>query len=182
MKIARGSSSEPGFDLDESPLTRLGMRRGKDGHAFLGEAEMMAGERLRADFTRAGLTPSVTQRWNASPRDGGSGRGAGDLSDNAIDAKARVDAAMSAVGPELSGVLLDVCCFLKGLETVERERQWPVRSGKMLLKAGLGVLARHYGYAAIAADGAGGAATGAGRIRRWGAADYRPSVGGSGKA
>ena len=168
MKARPGSA--PGFDADESPLTRLATRRGKDGAAFLSEAEAMAGERLRVDFTRAGLTPGVTQRWELTPRSGGMARGAGDLSDSALDAKARVFAALEAVGPELSGVMLDVCCFLKGLELVERERQWPARSAKLLLKAGLGALSRHYGYAAEAGG------SGRGKIRRWGAEDYRPTV------
>ncbi|MEX6507002.1 DUF6456 domain-containing protein [Jiella sp. M17.18] len=165
-------ADRPGFDPDESPLTRLATRRGRDGQAFLAEAEAMAGERLRVDFTRGNLTPSVSQRWDAAPRQRGVRNGTGDLSDTAIDARQRVSAAIDAVGPELSGVLLDVCCFLKGLETVERERQWPARSAKLMLKAGLGMLARHYGFAAEAASGA------EPRIRRWRAADARPTIGG----
>jgi hypothetical protein len=165
--------SGPGYNPDESPLARLASRRAKGGEPFLGEAEALAGERLRADFTRAGLMPGITQRWDGTPRSGRGGRGGGaDRSEMAIDAKSRVDAAMTAVGPELSGVLLDVCCFLKGLETVEKERQWPVRSAKLLLKAGLGALARHYGLAATAPAASAG-------IRRWGAQDYRPKIGGS---
>lgn len=163
--------SGPGFNAEESPLARLALRRGKGGEPFLAEAEALAGERLRADFTRAGLTPGVTQRWEETVRGGGGGAGGGrDLSDMAIDAKARVNAAVTAVGPELSGIVLDVCCFLKGLETVERERQWPARSAKLLLKAGLGALARHYGLTAAGPTGRGG-------LRRWGAEDYRPTIG-----
>jgi hypothetical protein len=157
-------SGRPGFNDDESPLTRLATRRGATGEPFLAAGEAMAGERLRLDFTRGNLTPTVTQRWDAAPRGGGGARGAGDLSDSAIDARARVDAALRAIGPELGGVALDVCCFLKGLETVERERLWPARSAKLLLKAALAGLARHYGF-----EGVGEAAEG--RIRRWRATD-----------
>lgn len=160
-----------GFNPDESPLARLARRGGRSGGPFLEAAEAIAGERLRADFTRGQLMPGITQRWDSQPRQGRGGRGSRDLSHSAIDARRRVDAAIAAVGPELSGVLLDVCCFLKGLEIVERERQWPARSAKLMLKAGLGVLARHYGIAA-APDGTRPA------IRRWGASDYRPTIGG----
>ncbi len=172
----RSTGREPGagvagFDPGESPLSRLAQPRGKVP-AFLTEAEVAAGERLRADYTRGQLLPGIGQRWDGLPRQGRSGTsGGGDLSDSAIDARARVNAAIEAVGPELSGVLIDVCCFLKGLETVEKERQWPVRSGKLMLKTGLSVLARHFGFYGAAASGLSG-------IRRWGTADYRPTIGG----
>lgn len=164
-------AASAGFNPEESPLARLAQRRGKDGEPFLAEAEVLAGERLRVDYTRSQLMPGITQRWDAQPREKASRCGAGDLSDSAIDARRRVDAAIKAVGPELSGILLDICCFLKGLETVERERQWPARSAKLLLKAGLGSLARHYGLS-------GEARARSSRIRQWGTDDYRPTIGG----
>ncbi|MCQ8781061.1 DUF6456 domain-containing protein [Aurantimonas sp. CSK15Z-1] len=164
--------AHPGFNDAESPLARLAMRKGRTGEPFVSAEEFAAGERLRSVFTRAGLTPAITQRWEATPRGNGGARGAGDLTEAALDARRRVEAAVEAAGPELAGVLLDVCCFLKGLETVERERQWPVRSAKLLLKAGLAALARHYGFTAAPTADRGA------RLRRWGAADYRPSVAG----
>lgn len=54
--------------------------------------------------------------------------------------------ALAHVGPDLANVLTDVCCYLKGLETVERERRWPPRSAKLLLRVGLGLLAQFYGF------------------------------------
>ena len=159
-------------DLDESPLAWLARRKGRDGKPLLAPAEVAAGERLRADFTRAQMSPRVTANWEAavsSGRRGGAGSGL-DLADAVVAAKARVARALDAVGPELSGALLDVCCFLKGLEEVERERGWPARGAKLVLGLGLARLARHYG---LATEG-----RGPGRIVSWGAEGSRPTIDG----
>ncbi len=140
-------SNERTFNTEESPLARLFMRKTKSGKAYLTSDEFHAGERLRADFERGNLQPRISANLSATA--GLSGKGgfhqAHEISDFAIDARIRVDAAMRELGPELSGVTLDICCFLKGLETVERERQWPPRSAKLMLKTALATLARHYG-------------------------------------
>ena len=129
----------------ESPLAALARIRGRGGARFLEPSQVEAGERLRVDFTRGQMQPSLGQRWEPVRIGRQSGAGGGtDLTDAAMSARLRVDKALSEVGPELSGVLLDVCCFLKGLAEVERERQWPARSAKLMLKTALAALARHY--------------------------------------
>jgi hypothetical protein len=138
-------------DEAESPLARLAKRRGCVGRALIAAHHLMAGKRLRYGFTRAHLMPRTNSNWE-SPM--ASGRSDGDVigqsTDVMIASSQRVNQALDAVGPEFSGLLLDVCCFLKGLEDIERERCWPIRSAKVVLQLGLDRLARHYGYAAQA--------------------------------
>jgi hypothetical protein len=159
-------------DMAESPLAQLARRKTKDGAPFLAETEWRSGERLRADYTRARIMPRLGANWQAAiasgRRDGGSG-GIAELTDAALAARQRVERAIDAVGPELSGVLIDVCCFLKGLETIEMERAWPARSAKIMLKSGLAALSRHYECPAR---------TRPHRVLHWGTEDYRPRLGG----
>lgn len=147
--LVAGSDPEHGplrINQDESPLAALARLRGRGGALFLEPAQVEAGERLRADFTRGQMQPSLGQNWQPVryARQPGLAGGAEDLTGSALSARLRVEAALAEVGPELSGVLLDVCCFLKGLSEVERERQWPARSAKLMLRTALAALARHY--------------------------------------
>jgi len=155
-------------DDGESPLAWLARRKGRDGRSLISAEQFVAGERLRADFTRGNLTPRVTSNWGAPTGRAGSGAGAGEMTDVVIAARQRVQRALDGCGPELAGILLDVCCFLRGLEDVERERGWPSRSAKVVLQLALDRLARHYGLAPTA----GGSA----RLRSWFAADAAPGV------
>jgi Domain of unknown function (DUF6456) len=152
-------------DEAESPLGWLARRKGRDGRALIAPVQLQAGERLRADFTRAQLMPRITAIWSAPVSDGRRGEGFAGFSDAVVDARQRVRRALDAVGPEFSGLLMDVCCFLKALPDVERERGWPARSGKVVLQLGLDRLARHYGLAALARGRS------RGRVRTWLAED-----------
>ena len=155
----------------ESPLGQLMRRKSRDGKPFLSGEEYQAGERLRADFTRGQMMPRLGANWEASVASGRRAGGVAELTDAALAARLRVEHAIGAVGPELSGILIDVCCFLKGMETVEIERGWPARSAKVVLKAALGVLSRHYDPRPSTR------AEGRPRTLHWGASDYRPSIG-----
>jgi hypothetical protein len=137
-------------DEIESPISWLARRRGRDGRPLIEVHQLQSGERLRADFTRALLMPRTTSNWSnplAAARHGGGTERADSLTETIVAARQRVRHALDAVGPEFSGLLVDVCCFLKGLEGIERERAWPARSGKIVLQLALDRLARHYGYA-----------------------------------
>ncbi len=170
-----GADGAPDYalvNLSESPLGQLMRRKTKCGRPFLSQAEFTAGERLRADFTRGQIMPRLGANWEASvaSRRRTDANGVAELTEAALAARQRVERAVNAVGPELSGVLIDICCFLKGLELVESERGWPVRSAKIVLKTALGVLSRHYEPQAPRRR------TG-GSIVHWGSEDYRPNIG-----
>jgi hypothetical protein len=137
-------------DTAESPLVWLARRKGRDGRALIEPVQLQAGERLRADFTRAQLMPRVTANWTSSVAQDRRAGGVAAFNDAVIAARQQIRQACDSVGPEFIGLLLDVCCFLKSLEDVERERRWPARSAKVVLQLALDRLARHYGYAAEA--------------------------------
>lgn len=140
---ANQSSHPIAVNMRESPLAWLHRRKTRDGSRQISDIQFAAGERLRADLERAHMLPRVTANWS-SPVSGTTGT-PGSASDSALAARERVNKACTAVSPEFSGLLVDVCGFLKGLEQVESERDWPARSAKLLLRMGLDRLASHYG-------------------------------------
>ena len=158
---------------DESPLAWLRRRRDHDGRPHIDAVEFAAGERLRSDYSRGQMMRRVTANWSAAVADGrrGGNGGIAEITEVGIAARRRVERALTAVGPDLAGLLVDFCCFLKGLEEVERERRWPARSAKVIVRLGLAALARHYGLAAEARGRRGSAPT-----RHWGTDDYRPTI------
>lgn len=156
-------------NLAESPLGAIARMKDRQGNAFLPAEALDAGERLLSDFTRGQMQPRVTASWEPrlSARSKGHAGGQVDIADSAMGARDRFSRAMDAMGPELAGVAVDVCCFSKGLELVERERQWPARSAKLMLRTALLALARHY---------APPAAPNHRRKHFWGSDDYRPKM------
>ena len=122
LDLARRKTADAGavtVDDAESPLGWLARRKGRDGRALIEPIQLLAGERLRAEFTRAQLMPRITSNWSAPVADGARGASPAAFTDAVISARQRVRHALDAVGPEFSGLLIDVCCFLKGLPTLK---------------------------------------------------------------
>lgn len=174
--VAGPDGRRTNVDLNEaeSPLAWLRSRRDKDGTPLIDAAAFTAGERFRADFTVAGMMARTTMNWDGlgAPTERRRSGASGGLlvTEAAMAARDRVNRAITAVGPELAGVLVDVCCHLKGLGDVERARGWPLRSGKVVLRMALAALARHYGLDETA--------KGPSIVprRHWGAPDYKPKA------
>ena len=137
---AKGARRSVTVNIAESPLSWLRARGMIDARRF------EAGERLRADYERAALGPSVTMRWDAAPSAKGR-RGPPDTLDPTtagIAAKQRFHQAIAAAGPGLSDILWRVVCAGEALPLAEKGLGWPVRSGKLVLGLALDRVADHY--------------------------------------
>lgn len=162
-------SPAPTMDDRESPLLWLYRRPGKDGRRQISDEEFAAGERFRADITLAGMLPRTTMNWDAALTPERAAAGPREVAgswDTALAARQRVRLACDRLGPELSGLAIDICGFLKGLDLVETERRWPPRSAKVVLRVALAALVTHYGLDRQSRPLG---------VRSWQAADARPS-------
>jgi hypothetical protein len=146
----------------ESPLLWLARHKDGQGQPLISGPCFAAGERLRSDFTRAGMDPRLSVDWSGMPRSSNGGSTPAPAAEAVLAARQRLRQALDAVGSDFANLLLDVCCFLKRLEQVERDRHWPPRSGKIVIRLALERLADHYGLNRVAV----GPNTGP-RIRVW---------------
>ena len=111
--------------------------------------------------------------FRSEPSAGQSSAAADGMRDNVVAAGERVRRALHAVGPEMASLLVDVCCYLKGLEKIEATLHWPQRSARIVLSVALTQLARHYG---LITDQHRAPSC----IEHWGAQGYKPAVTGAG--
>lgn len=170
--VIDGESRQVLVDERESPLLWLYRRKGRDGRPQLSDGEFAAGERFRADLTRARMLPRTTMNWDASLSPDDRAPGARDpaaATDAALAARQRVRLACERLGADLAGIAIDVCGFLKGLDQIERERHWPARSAKIVLRLALAGLEDHYG-SARAGRGRGS------HVHHWLAEGARPDI------
>ena len=123
-------------NLRESPLAWLAAR------GLVTARQLEAGERLRADWERAQLAPSVTMNWSAARVDGGDG--GADPTTAQIAAKQRFHAAVGAAGPGLADILWRVVCAGDALPVAEKALGWPARAGRVVLTLALDRIAAHY--------------------------------------
>ena len=168
-------NESPATIAAESPLLRLFQRKDQQGKTYIDARQFAAGEKLRSDFERAHLSARVVSAYSESA---GSGGRHWQMSDNAVEnmslgtlnARDKLQAAFESVGPELSGILYQVCCLAAGFEAAEAVLALPVRSGKAVLALALTRLARHYGLISShrPKDRA--------KISQWAMDDYRPEI------
>lgn len=137
--VRRGRVRSVTVNLGESPLGWL-MARG-----MISERQFAAGERLRVDWTLAGLGPRVTMRWDASPL-GSKGLPQDRLDPTLaqISARQRFDGAVAHAGSGLSDIVWRVICAGEGLAAAEGALGWPKRAGKLVLGLALDRVADFY--------------------------------------
>lgn len=127
-------------NLAESPLGWL-LARG-----LIEERQFDAGEKLRSDWERANLAPSLTMRWDAAPRSGNRRASEDHLepTERQAAARQRFDAAMAALGRDLNDIAWRVICSGEAMPVAEKALGWPVRSGRLVLRMALDRLADFY--------------------------------------
>jgi hypothetical protein len=124
-------------NVAESPLTWL------HAHGHLEDRLFDAGERLRTDYERAHLSPSITMRWDPVRI-----KTTGDIGltggEKQIAARQRFEGACAAAGKGLEDILWRVVCAGQTLPEAEKALNWPTRSGKLVLKLALDRVADFY--------------------------------------
>ena len=130
-----------------SVVKRLAALCDGDGQPWLGEAELHAAAKLRADweFGEVGIYPA--SNW-AAPPIGNAPRSVGNAAEGAMgaryDARRRVATALDRLAPMLRSAVVRICLHDDGVEALERAEKWPARSGKLALKLGLAQLVISY--------------------------------------
>ncbi len=125
-------------------LKRLAALRDSAGNQWFTRVELVAAERLRADWLAGEIGMVRGSDWAAPPQSGAS-RGPGNATESAMirccEARARAADAMAALAAPLRRAVEIVCLQEAGFEALERALGWPARSGKLALKLALAQLA-----------------------------------------
>lgn len=133
-------------NVEASVLLKLA--RGTQGQAYLTPHQLAAAERLSKWGEQARLNRRVTMSYSPLTASAQKGQAhAGDISDLAVDARKKLDRMCRKLPRDCAQALLDVCVYEKSLGEIERNRQWPKRSAKLVLRIGLDLLAQDLGFA-----------------------------------
>ncbi len=121
----------------DSPLAILGRRRGKDGAAFLTQGQLAAGERLREDYELSQIEAHELGAWEQNLWNDIVPEWPEHLAPGVVAARDRLTRALHELGPGLGDISLRCCCYMEGLEAIEKGMGWSARSGKIVLRIAL---------------------------------------------
>jgi len=137
--------------IGESPIEWLSKRKTADGRPYIDKQELNAAMQLYADFERGQMQVSFGQNWDrfldnvysSTPSKIEDARAYS--IDKTTSAKKRFSDAITYLGYGLGNAVVRTVCQRHTLETLEKEMQWPARSGKAILKIALYQLSVFYG-------------------------------------
>ncbi len=147
VRGAEQASINPG----ESVVATLAVSR--NGAApFLLAHHVQSAERVRFLVERSQMIQRTTMSYDPTrtPQSSSKGTSPFDYGGAALDARRELRRILDPLPADCAGVLIDVCGFLKGLQTIEFERKWPRRSAKLVLRIGLDQLALDFGLSPFA--------------------------------
>lgn len=140
----------------DAPLHILARRNRPDGEAWLPPELVAAALRFRENWEIAQIGGSLPGDWDVfvSGRFGpgltggraavGGGAHPSGRATRRLEAEEALAAAIRALGPDLAEAVLLGVCQEHGMEDIEKRLAYPARSGKIVLRIALRMLARHY--------------------------------------
>ncbi|HBZ44149.1 MAG TPA: helix-turn-helix domain containing protein [Maritimibacter sp.] len=134
----------------EPPLTVLARRKRTGGEPFLPPELVRAAERFKESYEIARAAGMLGDDLDdllldrlAAPKRVAQGSSAEAIPRGAL-ALEHLTKAVRCLGPELSRTVILAVCRETGMETIEKQLDYPARSGKIVLRIALNSLARHY--------------------------------------
>ena len=122
---------------DLTPIKSLSRKSKENGASFLSENHILAAYFLERDYLLSGLDSidlgAVEDIFATYPQDKAQARAHQNLCD-----------ALKLLHPDMAELCFRCCCFKEGIQTVEQALNWSARSGKIVLRLALDLLATHY--------------------------------------
>lgn len=147
IKARNGKPNPKRSAGSDAPLYVLARRRRSDGEPWLTPDLIAAAFRFHETYEIARMGGDLTRDWNSlmlGQVSGGDTALPSGRATRRLEAEQALSAAIRALGPDLTEMVILSVCHEQGMEDVERRLGYPSRSGKLVLRIALHMLARHY--------------------------------------
>ena len=157
------------FNQNENVILKLNKKYDKKGNPIISLEQMNAAIKLQKDYEKAQLRQKITLNWESFKNKTQKNKKYTQYtqSETGSRARKRLQNALNYVGPELTPILIKICCMEHGLTQTETNLQIPKSSARIILQIALTRLARYYGFEQK---------TDKIPINHWGAQDYKPKI------